>query len=617
MLVAVGDDLAAILELGGPYDEFELEAGTHEVRRPIVLSYPLTLRGLGGGAVLCGAPEGPLLVVQHFAVPPGADEDDDLDDHEIGIEIEISDVAFVHAREEGGTDGFDVVRVEAGKVRFAGCRFANGRLGAKREHGAGLRARANAIVTLKACVAEDNEQAGLLVEDEARSEVEGCVFRRNGVGATFSGRAAGLVRGCTAEGNVRFGFMVTDQAKPTLVENRIHRNGAPGVAVVDEARPLVVDNKLDAADMADPADEHGSLPPDHDLRNPENVLVLLGVPPLTLEVGESLIALVDPGLGGELMDLVVPLRVDFGLRLGFVVPGIQFKDNLNLAKTEFRILVKDVPAFSMSFLADHRLALAVDATDLDAPFTRINLPTEPGARASCWVPDGEVARAEAAGWELSSSPKIVLRCLERVLDEHAWSILAREEVRIMLDKTREKAPAVLRELLPDRMDLGTIHQVLQNLLREGVAIRDLVTICEALHDACVQTGEPGALAEAVRKRLTRRIGEDLSDDQGRLLGVTLAPDTERHVAEELARLTEDLHLPAREALRRRAALEALLLEELAPAGHAAHPILLVSPALRPRLAAFLVRHGRPLHVLATDELHPAYPFVDLSMGAPG
>jgi flagellar biosynthesis protein FlhA len=183
----------------------------------------------------------------------------------------------------------------------------------------------------------------------------------------------------------------------------------------------------------------------------------------------------------------------------------------------------------------------------------------------------------------------------------------------MLDKVREKAPQLMRELLPDRMDHSTIHQVLQHLLRERVAIRDMVGICEALCDASSLTGDPLALAEAARKRLTRRINEDLANADRRIVGLTLAPDTERHVAEELQLLEDDQGLPAREALRRRAALESLLLDALACVHGAAVPVLLVSPALRPRLAAFLSRYTPRLRVLATDELHPAFRFVDVSL----
>ena len=185
----------------------------------------------------------------------------------------------------------------------------------------------------------------------------------------------------------------------------------------------------------------------------------------------------------------------------------------------------------------------------------------------------------------------------------------------MVDKLREKAPAVLRELLPDRLDLGTLHQVLQRLLRERVPIRDLPTICEGLHDASIATGDPAQLTEFVRKRLARRISEDLADPERRIWGVTLDPETERHVHDELTLLADDQAQPAREAMRRRAALESLLLDQLARlrAVPVPVPVLLVSPALRPALGAFLGRYQARLRVLASDELYPGYDFVDLSL----
>ena len=105
--------------------------------------------------------------------------------------------------------------------------------------------------------------------------------------------------------------------------------------MTDDARPLVVDNRLDAADMAEP-----EVDPDEDLKNPETVMKLLGLPPLTLEIGLDLVPLIDPGVGGDLMERMVPMRVNVASDLGFIMPGVQFRDNLALRPNTYQILVK-------------------------------------------------------------------------------------------------------------------------------------------------------------------------------------------------------------------------------------------------------------------------------------
>ena len=581
--VTAADDLAELLAEAEADDVFELEAGTHALRAPLVITVPVTLRGEGGGAVLRGAPDGPLLVLM-------ADE---------GL-VEIENLALV--RDPAGPP-HDVAHVAAGEVRFLGCRFAGGRRhGVEGGHGCSVAGWSRA--RLHACVAEDNVEAGLAVAGDAQVDADGCMFRRNGVGARFGDRAAGTVRDCTAERNARFGFLVADQAKPTLVANLIRENGAPGVAVVDEARPLVVDSRLDPADMAEPA-----APDDEeDLRNPEAVLELLAVAPLTLELGLELVPLVDPQAGGELMERVVPMRVAIATALGFVMPGIQFKDNLDLRPHAYRVLVKGDPVAMGDVMMGALLAIEQPGTDLSEPFE----PGLPGVdpatrRPGRWIPPEEADRAMALGYLVQDPTNVIVGHLEALTRAHAHEILGRDEVQLMLDRLRERAPKAVAALFPERMGLGEVHQVLVRLLREGVSVRDLGTIVETLADAAYTVQEPELLAEAVRKRLARQICAGLADEKGEVAVGFFDAETERRLGDALD-LPDDA--PVAEVIRAQAVVTEAVLALCATFQPGRRPAIVVSPFLRPRLAGFLVPRLPHLPVLAADELHPAYRFID-------
>lgn len=582
MRVAATDDLARLLAEAEPDEIFELEAGTHEVAEPLVVTVPVTLRGERGGAVLRGAPDAPLLVLM---------ADDGL--------VVVENLALV--RDPDGAP-HDVVHVAAGEVHVLGCRFAGGqRRGAEGGNGFSVAGWARAKVS--ACVAEDCAEAGLAVAGDAHVEAEGCVFRRNAIGARYGERSTGTVRDCTAERNSRFGFLVADFAKPTLLSNVIRENGAPGVAVLDDARPLVVDNRLDAADMAEPAED-----PDSDLKNPETVLKLAGgVASLTLELGLDLVPLVDPAAGGDLMERVVPARVNVAFELGFIAPGVQFKDNLNLRPNQYRVLVKGNAVATGDLVVGHLLACETPLTDHAEPLGGLATTDPVTGRPARWIDAKEGDRAVQLGWQVHDAAGALVGHLEHVLRAHAHEILARDEVSLMLDHLRERAPRSVAGLVPERMGLGELHQVLALLLREQVSIRDLATVVDALADAAYTLQEPVALAEAVRKRLARQICQGLANDAGEIPVVFFDPETERKVADALE-LAPDT--PVFEVFRRQTVVTEAVGALISGIRPGQGVVLVVSPALRPRLAAFLVPRVQRVPVLATDELHPAYRFVD-------
>lgn len=215
--------------------------------------------------------------------------------------------------------------------------------------------------------------------------------------------------------------------------------------------------------------EVGSIDPA--LRNPENVFDLLPLAAVAVEFGIDVVTLVEPAAGGDLMDQVVQMRVDLALETGFVLPGIQFRDNLNLAAGEYRVLVRGVPVAGGNVAIGHVLVL--DPPEGLRQDERVLGAHEPlTGQSAAWVPEDMAPQAAAMGCMLLLPTSVILQHLRAVAKSHAHLILSFDEVELLLDKTAVRAPAVVR-LVRESYDLSEIHAVLAEVLRQGKSIRDL------------------------------------------------------------------------------------------------------------------------------------------------
>ena len=251
---------------------------------------------------------------------------------------------------------------------------------------------------------------------------------------------------------------------------------------------------------------------------------LLQVDPLELELGYALIPLVDGSQGGDLLDRIRLLRKQAATDLGFLVPPIRIRDDVRLSPSEYTLRVRGTEVARAELLPRHLLAL--DTGSVLAPVEGIETRDPSFGMAARWIePEGRI-KAEAAGWVVVDPSTVLATHLLETLKRHAADLLGRQDVQEMVQTLRESHPALVDEVIPNRVPPGTLHRVLQRLLKERVPIRDLVTILETLADAPDANRDPEVLTEHVRRALSHVIGELFQDETGEVRAITLGPKLE-------------------------------------------------------------------------------------------
>ncbi|MBI4610322.1 MAG: flagellar biosynthesis protein FlhA [Candidatus Rokubacteria bacterium] len=327
-----------------------------------------------------------------------------------------------------------------------------------------------------------------------------------------------------------------------------------------------------------------------------------GLPPvdlLSLEVGYNLIPLVDPAQGGELLERVKALRQQFALDLGFTVPPVRVRDNLQLRPNSYLIRLKELEVAQGEVTPDRLLAInpGTATRQLDGIETR-----EPtfGVPA-LWISPALKDEARAAGYTVVDPGTVVATHLSETVRRHAATLLTRQAVQEMLDQVKASQPAVLDGLIPALLPLGAVHKVLQLLLAEEVSIRDLPTILEALSDYAPHTKDPAYLAERVRAVIPAAVIHPYLGPNKTLRPLVLNPGVERLLRAGLQRgegagaLVLEPH-----ALQGLVNGVARALEQAAPGE--ARPCLLCAQDLRPHLRRLLERSFPHLGVLSYAEL---------------
>jgi flagellar biosynthesis protein FlhA len=319
---------------------------------------------------------------------------------------------------------------------------------------------------------------------------------------------------------------------------------------------------------------------------------------LTLEVGLDLLATVDATRGGELLTRIASLRKQLALELGIIIPPVHIRDDLRMRPGAYRVLLSGV-TIAEGEVHVHR-ALAIDPTGTALAHLPGELTTEPtfGIPAK-WLLESDRTRAEAAGCTVVDAPAVIATHLTELLRRNAHELLGRREAQELLDIAGRHNAKVLEELIPHMLSMGAVMQVLRNLLREGVSVRDLRTILEALADHAHAMKNPDDLTEVVRQRLARRLTRAQLCPDGALRPLVLDPraeallrDTSGRSARSLTRLTEDLANRARDLAMR---------DE--------PPVLVVAPDLRRAMAGIASRHVPGLAVMSYREVDPNVPFV--------
>ena len=340
--------------------------------------------------------------------------------------------------------------------------------------------------------------------------------------------------------------------------------------------------------------------PDHGIAPKDNVMKDLPIDPLELGIGFGLVPLVDKRSGGTLVRRVSMIRRQIASELGMVIPRVRIHDEIDLDSHEYIFKVRGSEIARGRVVAGHRLAMDPG----DAVGSVPGIPTtEPAfGLPATWVPEAAASEAEALGFTVVDGESVIVTHLTEEVRRHAAQLLTRQDVRQLLDQLKETNEAVVNEVVPDVLSLGEIQRVLQALLSEGVSIRDLGTIIEAVGDKARVTRDPVLLAEYARQGLGRAITAPYIDANQTLKAITLDPTVEHEVLTSITQTSDGEYL-AMEPARAQAVLGAVRQQsEQAVARGGSRPVLLCSARVRRHLRR-LVEHNLPhLAVCSYNEI---------------
>ncbi|WP_019879197.1 flagellar biosynthesis protein FlhA [Succinispira mobilis] len=337
---------------------------------------------------------------------------------------------------------------------------------------------------------------------------------------------------------------------------------------------------------------------EEEIKKPENVVGLLQVDPMELEIGYSLIPMVDSSQGGDLLDRIVMIRRQCALELGLVVPTIRIRDNIQLKPNVYSIKLKGVEIASGELLLDHYLAM--NSGMVDEEISGIAT-TEPAfGLPALWVPENMREHAEIVGYTVVDPISVLATHLTEIIKRHAAEILGRQDVQTLIDSIKPTYPAVVEELIPNLLSLGDLQKILANLLKERVSIRDLVTIFETLADYAVMGRDIEMLTEYVRHALSRQISQQYVQD-GVLTCITFDLQLENAIHQAVQK-TEQGSYVSLDPKSMQALVAALNkeLNKLAETGY--QPVVLVNPAVRLYVRKITERVAPNLAVLSYAEI---------------
>jgi flagellar biosynthesis protein FlhA len=283
-----------------------------------------------------------------------------------------------------------------------------------------------------------------------------------------------------------------------------------------------------AAKAAEAVAPSTTMPPE---KAQEQLESLLRLDDLSLEVGYGLVSLVDQSQGGQLLARIRALRRHLALQLGFIVPPVHITDNVQLNPREYVIRLRGVEIARWEMAQESLLAISSEANaqPLEGRETR-----EPAFGVTAkWIAPNLRERALAAGYAVVDQTSVLATHLAEVIKQHAHALLTRQETKRLLDALAESQPKLIEELVPKLLSLGEVQKVLQQLLREQVSIRDLVTILETLLDTAAVSKNPVLLVEAARQALGRALVQPLLGDDGKLTVIQLDTAVEEQLAQVL------------------------------------------------------------------------------------
>ena len=336
-----------------------------------------------------------------------------------------------------------------------------------------------------------------------------------------------------------------------------------------------------------------------EIRRPENVVSLLQVDPIELEFGYGIIPLADVNQGGDLLDRVVMIRRQIALELGCVVPMIRLRDNIQLNPNQYVIKIKGVPVSEGEILFDHYMAMNPGYVEEEIT----GIPTfEPSFHLpAIWITASQRERAESMGYTVVDPPSIIATHLTEVIRGHLDELLTRQDVQNLINNVQESNSTLIAELVPKLLGVGEIQKVLQNLLREGISIRDLITIFETLADYAPTTRDTDVLTEYATQNLKRAISNKYFPLNEMTSVVTLDPKIEQEIMNSVKQTEQGAYLALDPELKQ-SIINALQTEMTKLEDLGKNPIVITSPIVRMYFKKMTEEYFKDLIVVSYNEI---------------
>ena len=336
-----------------------------------------------------------------------------------------------------------------------------------------------------------------------------------------------------------------------------------------------------------------------EVRKPENVVSLLQVDQIELEFGYGIIPLADVNQGGDLLDRVVMIRRQIALELGTIVPIIRLRDNIQLNPNQYIIKIKGVQVTEGEILFDHYMAMNPGYVEEEIT----GIPTfEPSFHLpAIWITESQRERAESLGYTVVDPPSIIATHLTEVIRSHIAELLTRQDVQNLVNNLKESNPVLVDELIPKMLGLGEVQKVLQNLLDEGISIRDLLTIFETLADHAATTRDTDVLTEYVRQSLKRAISSKYFPANETTSVITLDPKVEQEIMASVKQTEQGAYLTldpeTTKAIMNSVQNEVTKLENMGKT-----PIVITSPIVRMYFKKLTEDYFKDLIVVSYNEI---------------
>ncbi|MFO1488110.1 MAG: flagellar biosynthesis protein FlhA [Verrucomicrobiota bacterium] len=377
-----------------------------------------------------------------------------------------------------------------------------------------------------------------------------------------------------------------------LLSYALHKHGMPEMAAGSAAPGMngkPADAKAPAAAGAAPTEPKAA----------EKLESLLNLDTLQIELGYGLVAMADTRKGGDLLERVTGVRRTFAQDMGVLIPPIRLRDNLQLGTNEYRFLLRGNSLAQGQLMPNHWLAM--NATN--SKQTLKGVPTvEPVFQLpATWVTDADRKSAEVAGYTVVDAPSVLVTHLSESIRRSCHEILTRQDVQALLDNLKQTHAAVVNELIPGQLTIGQVQRILQNLLAEGLPIRNLAGILEKVGDHAAYTKNPDELSEHARRALGAQLTKPFQTETGGLRAITIDPKLEQQLAQGIRQSQTEVALIIDPQLARHV-IDALskFVQQMLSAGQ--QPVVLCAPQLRLAFRRFFESTFSDLSVLSYAEI---------------